>query len=479
MATNAEPLHVDVELVRSLLLMLAFLLATAAGVIALSVWRLNGDAPALYVGVAFLTWALISLGLARLGPLISPVAADPLRPEALYPAGRVVSLFLFFRCLTVPRVDARVRGWTLVAAASIAVALLWGLFGLVPALGEVIAGDRAAVLGDQAPTAMVSLLWLVLAVISVWRARSGRYPLYAWLSLMFLMLLASRLMVEAVGPGPTMQSLWWTVMRVVGLGFAWWGTAREMMRVYGEASSRVARSEYRASSAVERIRNEQAAQEERAHEARSALAAIEGATKTLEHYRDRLPQATQHTLMAGVVEEIRRLQRLVSLPTFVDSVEPFDVAGALMPLVELERARGTNVHVEIPQEATAVGRPGDAVQILQALLDNARRYARTGVLVDVMTSASGDELHIRVHDRGPGIPVDERQTIFQRGTRGSTSIATSGTGLGLAIASQLAEGQGGRLFVQERQGGGSVFVLALPAGQAVVAESRQDASNVV
>src|SRR3712207_6129192 len=124
------------------------------------------------------------------------------------------------------------------------------------------------------------------------------------------------------------------------------------------SSSRVAQSEFRALTADEKIRSAQAAAEERAHEARSALAAIEGATRTLEHYRDRLPQETQAALSTAISGEIRRLQRLVSVEESTGEITEFSLAESLAPIVASERARGVAVDVRVPGHLNVIGRAG-------------------------------------------------------------------------------------------------------------------------
>ncbi len=60
------------------------------------------------------------------------------------------------------------------------------------------------------------------------------------------------------------------------------------------------------------------------------------------------------------------------------------------------------------------------------------------------------------------MPAEQRRTVFRRGARGQDAGA-AGRGLGLTIAEELARGQGGQLWVEERPGGGASFVLSLPA----------------
>ena len=74
-----------------------------------------------------------------------------------------------------------------------------------------------------------------------------------------------------------------------------------------------------------------------------------------------------------------------------------------------------------------------------------------------------------VADQGPGIPPAERERIFERFYRLGNELRreTTGTGIGLAIVKHVVEGHGGQVSVDPGDGGGSVFILAFPAGVGV------------
>ena len=94
------------------------------------------------------------------------------------------------------------------------------------------------------------------------------------------------------------------------------------------------------------------------------------------------------------------------------------------------------------------------------LIDNALRYA--GEPIDVATRASGGQIVIEVHDRGPGIPESEVDRLKRPFTRLDTSRAgPSGSGLGLAIVERVAHAHGGRLELLPREGGGLIARLVL------------------
>jgi signal transduction histidine kinase len=101
------------------------------------------------------------------------------------------------------------------------------------------------------------------------------------------------------------------------------------------------------------------------------------------------------------------------------------------------------------------------------LLDNAVKYAAVGGEVTVALAprgSSGAGAELRVLDRGPGVPPEHRERIFEKFHRVDDTLTAekSGAGLGLSIARQLARGLGGELRYIPRAGGGAEFILKLP-----------------
>src|SRR5207248_9244346 len=101
-------------------------------------------------------------------------------------------------------------------------------------------------------------------------------------------------------------------------------------------------------------------------------------------------------------------------------------------------------------------------------LVNAAKYSSPADRIAVDVGSREGELVVRVRDHGPGIPPDRATRIFDPFE--SSSVST-GTGLGLAIATGFAQANGGRVWLEPGEGGGAVFVLALPAAD-VPAEVR-------
>jgi len=181
-----------------------------------------------------------------------------------------------------------------------------------------------------------------------------------------------------------------------------------------------------------------------------------------------------------IEEEADRLNRFVAdlldlsrlnageLRVSPEIVAAEDLLGAALQRVS-GSVRDREIRVEMhPHEPLLLGRMDfvQALRVVVNLLENAGKYAPPGTPVDLSAAREGDRLVFRVADRGPGIPEDERERIFQPFyRRPHVEPDVGGTGLGLSISRRLAQAQGGTLAFEPRPGGGSVFVFTLPAAE--------------
>ena len=104
-------------------------------------------------------------------------------------------------------------------------------------------------------------------------------------------------------------------------------------------------------------------------------------------------------------------------------------------------------------------------QVLRNLLANAIRFSPRGGRIELTARLDGaNEVRVAVADRGPGIPPDELERVFEAFAQSSaTKNAAGGTGLGLAICRRIAQAHGGRIWAANREGGGAVITLVMPA----------------
>lgn len=102
--------------------------------------------------------------------------------------------------------------------------------------------------------------------------------------------------------------------------------------------------------------------------------------------------------------------------------------------------------------------------MLTNLLSNAIKYGSATEPIAVRVQVAGAEVTVQVQDRGQGIPIEQQARIFERFYRvtGASQTEAAGLGLGLYLTAQLVKQQGGRIWVESREGRGSTFSFTLP-----------------
>jgi len=104
------------------------------------------------------------------------------------------------------------------------------------------------------------------------------------------------------------------------------------------------------------------------------------------------------------------------------------------------------------------------VQVLINLIDNALKYSPPDSLVEIQAQYDDQEVLVKVSDRGIGIPAGELERIFEKFYRVHRPESISGTGLGLSICKGIVETHGGRIWAENRPGGGTTITFTLPLG---------------
>jgi len=214
------------------------------------------------------------------------------------------------------------------------------------------------------------------------------------------------------------------------------------------------------------------------HDLRSPLTAIRASVESLLDRGGVGIQSAreQEHLLHNIASQASRLGRLVDQLLDLSQIEagvlsldrdwtelPVLIADTIVKFEEL--SSGCQVEQDLsPDLPLYYIDPDSLVQVLWNLLENAYKYAPPNSPIRVEARWTGVDVLIGVADCGPGIPVGEREKIFQRFYRLDRGYRADmqGCGLGLAICRGIVEAHGGRIWVEDRQGGGSIFRFTLP-----------------
>jgi two-component system sensor histidine kinase KdpD len=208
------------------------------------------------------------------------------------------------------------------------------------------------------------------------------------------------------------------------------------------------------------------------HDLRTPLASVTGALSSLLEDEALLTASARRDLLLTAWEESIRLNRL--LRNLLDMTrlesgalqlrfEPADVeelVGAALAQMP-RRLEGRSLALIIPQDLPPISIDlGFMVQALVNLVDNALKYSPPELPIEISARTQENMVIVEVKDRGPGLPAQEAELIFNKFTRGS-NVGGSGTGLGLSIAKGIVEAHNGQLWAENRGDGGAVFAMAL------------------
>ena len=214
------------------------------------------------------------------------------------------------------------------------------------------------------------------------------------------------------------------------------------------------------------VRSHQSLLANASHELRSPLARMKMAVSML----DKATPAQRERLKREIDTNVAELDALVEevlLASRLDATRE-QLRGERVDLlaVAAEEASHVDAIVDAPGSVFVAGETRLLHRALRNLLENARRYGGGDIEVALRSvpAAGGPRAEIRVCDRGPGVPPEMRERIFEPFFRmpGHAEQA-GGVGLGLALVKQIAERHGGSVRCEGRDGGGSSFVIELPA----------------
>ncbi len=239
-----------------------------------------------------------------------------------------------------------------------------------------------------------------------------------------------------------------------------------------QSALRLARSQQQINALQEsdRLRRELLANV--SHELRTPLGTIlaESTDPSKERSRAQMAQALQ-----TIAAEARRLNALVADMLDMTIIEggaleldlsPVDLGDAIDAAVERLHRVSPDREVAWDRDAARLEALADwdrLGQIFDNLLSNADRFApsSTPIIIDVAQEEPG-LVAVRVADRGPGVPTEIRERIFERFFRGESDGVSTGTGLGLAIVKGLVEAHAGTVAIEDGGQPGATFRFTLP-----------------
>jgi signal transduction histidine kinase len=214
-----------------------------------------------------------------------------------------------------------------------------------------------------------------------------------------------------------------------------------------------------------------------AHELRTPVAVLRaglevalGRERSASAYRAALADALVSTeRLARLADDLLTLARLdaAAAPRAAELVDLSEVLHELAD-ASAERAAQHQVALKVsaPSGLWVAGNAGDLYRLFSNLIDNALRHGTDGTPGEIALSAErrAEQIHVSVADTGSGIAPQDLARIFDRFRRGHTSRAdAAGAGLGLSIAQEIARTHGGQIGAANRDGGGCVVTVSLPA----------------
>lgn len=287
-----------------------------------------------------------------------------------------------------------------------------------------------------------------------------------------LLVLAALFVAVAIGAYPVVRGL---TRRLENLqaGVERFGSGALAHRVDEQGQDEVAKLAAAFNRAADRIESLLASQTQlvanASHELRSPLARLKIALSLHEDSpegpaRARLQSEIQRNLreLDGLIEELLLSSRLQAA---APSAAPARPKLDLLALAAEEAARSGAQLAKVEASAWVQGEERLLRRAIRNLLENAARYG--GGAVEVELHRLGPMLELQVLDRGPGVPADLRDRIFEPFYRlPGHAESEGGVGLGLSLVRQIAQDHAGAVEVRSRPGGGSCFALRLPWVQA-------------
>ena len=418
-------------------------------------WRQIGDRAALWAGGAALAFgvgaasrvgALFGRQAPGEGWLADVAAAGAATTPVLFAAGLVP--WMLHRRLS-PRATAGVA----LGGLALTALLMRAVPGLDSAL-TVVQLTRGDGPGSVVGGVVVALAWLALATAYTLRGFRRRW-LYGWAGLMLFALTLSGLAAGAAD-GRNGWAVGAAVLDALGAVLALAGCYLDLTRAYEDQTLQLSDSEIEAEASEARERVRAAAQRSQRHDLINAITAIDGAAAILEREFDHLSERDRASLANVLGSGTSRLRKLLSQETPAAELVPLWETAAT---VARDPAWSRRPDVDVSEQLVAAGSAGETAEVVRQLVEYASRRAPASA-VTIRGERDGEWVVLRVEDRGPTMPREQRRAIVDPENR---RVPDRDDALALRVAARLMRGQGGDLWVEARPGGGSSFGICLPA----------------
>jgi signal transduction histidine kinase len=408
----------------------------------------------------------------------------PLRREGLLRRSAPFMAIALLAFAAVPLSSQSVNSPALIAAA--------GLLALIVAVVVFVPWDRLPPYAASIPP-IAYFLVVALLVQTAGGGPSGYVPLVLlpifWLALYGTRSELAIAMVAAfsmfVAPLVFLQNrvyshaelrealLWMAISLVVGF------TAQRLVRAVREHA---AETQQRGEELLEAQREAERLKDEFfalvSHELRTPLSSITGYLELLMEDAEGKLDAEAWNHLEVIQRNADRLLRLVAdillvaqvqAGTFTLAKEPTDVSTLVAEAVEAAMPTAATKGIALNMDSEPLppidGDRDRLAQLLDNLITNALKFTPSGERIDVRSCRSNGAILMEVENTGTYIRPDEQEQLFDRFFRASGAVqqAIGGVGLGLAICKAIAEAHGGQISVSSEEGGGTNFVVRLPA----------------
>ncbi len=210
------------------------------------------------------------------------------------------------------------------------------------------------------------------------------------------------------------------------------------------------------------------------HDLRTPLAAIKASAESLLQTDVPWSDEDRAGFAAAINREADRLNRLVGNLLDMSRIEAgalrlqrdwYDVGELIREVIGRLGPALYGRDVELAIEDGLPPVPLDYLlidQVVTNLIENGAKYTPPGSPIRVSVERAPGHVRVVVADRGPGIPADQRERIFDKFFRLGQTPGVRGSGLGLALSRGLVEAHGGQIWVEDNPGGGARFVFELP-----------------